>query len=188
MFQTTTNEHWCRKCCKTPCDWELFGLHNQRAWVNSLHCNRVSVTDDLYWSNFESFTSRTRCFYLAIIPLHGNPGIGHLYWIVFTHLELIWSTLYSVYLQVKEDEGIRKEDEERRKEKNMRISSIYKNDLTKVVKLILQDFILLQKLENFLCKTSPDTWYPLSLLFPLPYLPLSPQKKKRRFLSLLNRD
>lgn len=70
----------------------------------------------------------------------------------------------------------------------MRISSIYKNDLTKVVKLILQDFILLQKLENFLCKTSPDTWYPLSLLFPLPYLPLSPQKKKRRFLSLLNRD
>lgn len=39
----------------------------------------------------------------------------------------------------------------------MRISSIYKNDLTEVVKLILQDFILLQKLENFLCKTSPDT-------------------------------
>lgn len=117
MFQTTTNEHWCRKCCKTPCDWELFGLHNQRAWVNSLHCNRVSVTDDLYRSNFESLTSRTRCFYLAIIPLHGNPGIGHLYWIVFIHLELIWSTLYSVYLQVKEDEGRRKEDEERRKEK-----------------------------------------------------------------------
>lgn len=60
----------------------------------------------------------------------------------------------------------------------MRISSIYKNDLTKVVKLILQDFILLQKLENFLCKTSPDTWYPLSLTFP------SPPPKKEKKISI----
>lgn len=63
----------------------------------------------------------------------------------------------------------------------MRISSIYKNDLTKVVKLILQDFILLQKLENFLCKTSPDTWYPPLPVIPPPLpSPLPPPKKEKK--------
>lgn len=56
----------------------------------------------------------------------------------------------------------------------MRISSIYKNDLTEVVKLILQDFILLQKLREFSLQN-----FSRYLIPPLPYLPLSPPPKKK---------